>query len=172
MAEITRVPLQPIGKGILPKLWIGIVIAVLLAAGAAWATRYQGLEVTTLSEGTGGSPTIDDIVNVNYEGKLPDGTVFDSAEGAIFPVAGVVPGFSTALQQMQRGGRYEVFIPSDQAYGAEGAGDRIPPNADLTFTVELVDFRSEAELRAIQQQMQQMGLGGMGGAPGGAAAGN
>ncbi len=161
MTEITRVPLQPIGKGILSKLWIGIAIAVLLAAGAAWATRYQGLEVTTLSEGTGGSPTMEDVVNVNYEGRLANGTVFDSAEGAIFPVSGVVPGFGQALQQMKRGGRYEVFIPSDQAYGAQGAGDRIPPNADLTFTVELIDFRSEAELRAIQQQMQQMGLGGM-----------
>ena len=161
MTEITRVPLQPIGKGILSKLWIGIAIAVLLAAGAAWATRYQGLEVITLSEGTGGSPTMEDIVNVNYEGRLADGTVFDSAEGAIFPVAGVVPGFAQALQQMKRGGRYEVFIPAEQAYGAEGAGDRIPPNSDLTFTVELIDFRSEAELRAIQQQMQQMGLGGM-----------
>ena len=103
-----------------------------------------------------------------------DGTVFDSAEGAIFPVSGVVPGFGQALQQMKRGGRYEVFIPSDQAYGAQGAGDRIPPNADLTFTVELIDFRSEAELRAIQQQMQQMGLGGMAppqGAPQGVPAG-
>ncbi|GGD56585.1 FKBP-type peptidyl-prolyl cis-trans isomerase [Croceicoccus mobilis] len=174
MAEITRVPLQPIGKGILSKLWIGVVIAVLLAAGAAYASRYHGLEVTTLSEGTGGSPTLDDVVNVNYTGKLPDGTVFDQGEGAVFPVKGVVPGFRDALLQMKKGGRYEVYIPSDQAYGAEGAGNgAIPPNADLTFEVELLDFRSEAELRAIQQQMQAMGLGGMGGpgGPGGAPQG-
>ncbi len=64
-----------------------------------------------------------------------------------------------------------MFIPAEQAYGAEGAGDRIPPNSDLTFTVELIDFRSEAELRAIQQQMQQMGLGGMAPPQGAAPAG-
>ena len=134
MAEVTRVPLQPIGKGILTKLWIGIAIAVLLAAGVAWASRYEGVTVDTLAAGEGPSPSMDDIVLVNYEGRLPDGTVFDSGEQAAMPVGGVVPGFADALTRMQTGGRYVVNIPADLAYGDEGAGGGvIPPGSDLEF---------------------------------------
>lgn len=162
MTEVTRVPLQPIGKGILGKLWIGVVLAVLLAAGAAWATAYKGVTVDTLSAGTGPNPTADDIVLVNYEGKLADGTVFDSGERVPFPVNAVVPGFTQALLKMQKGGRYEVFIPAALGYGAEAKGP-IPANSDLNFTVELIDFRSQAEIEAMQRQLQQMG--GMPGMP-------
>ncbi len=169
MAEVTRVPLQPIGKGILTKLWIGIAIAVLLAAGVAWASRYEGVTVDTLAAGEGPSPSMDDIVLVNYEGRLPDGTVFDSGEQAAMPVGGVVPGFADALTRMQTGGRYVVNIPADLAYGDEGAGGGvIPPGSDLEFTVELLEFRSQAEIQAMQEQLRAMGLGGPGG-PGGAA---
>lgn len=164
MAEVTRVPLQPIGKGILGKLWLGIVVAILIAAGAAWATSYQGVTVETLSAGTGPSPAVEDMVLVNYEGRLADGTVFDSGDRVPFPVADVVPGFTQALTQMQKGGRYEVFIPSDQGYGSQARGT-IPANSDLYFTVELIDFRTPAQLEALQRQMQQMGIGGPGGMP-------
>ncbi|RVQ66475.1 FKBP-type peptidyl-prolyl cis-trans isomerase [Croceicoccus ponticola] len=157
MTEVTRVPLQPIGKGILGKLWLGVAFAILLAAGAAWATSYKGVTVDTLSAGTGNSPAETDIVLVNYEGRLADGTVFDSGERVPFPVNGVVPGFTEALQKMQKGGRYEVFIPAELAYGTEAKGS-IPANSDLTFTVELVDFRTQAEIEAMQRQMQQMGI--------------
>ncbi|AKM10807.1 FKBP-type peptidyl-prolyl cis-trans isomerase [Croceicoccus naphthovorans] len=163
MAEVTRVPLQPIGKGILGKLWLGVVVAILLAAGAAWATGYKGVTVETLSAGTGSSPAMEDVVLVNYEGRLADGTVFDSGERVPFPVNGVVPGFSQALVQMQKGGRYEIFIPSDLGYGSEARGT-IPANSDLTFTVELIDFRTQAEIEEMQRQMQQMGM--MPGGPG------
>lgn len=164
MAEVTRVPLQPIGKGILGKLWLGVIVAILLAAGAAWATSYKGVTVDTLSAGEGPSPAEEDIVLVNYEGRLADGTVFDSGERVPFPVNGVVPGFTEALVKMQKGGRYKVFIPSQLGYGAQTRGT-IPPNSDLYFTVELIDFRTQAQLEEMQRQMQQMG--GMPGMPGG-----
>lgn len=166
MAEVTRVPLQPIGKGVLGKIWLGIAIAVLLAAGAAWATAYRGVSVETLAAGTGPTPNSDDVVLVNYEGRLMDGTVFDSGERVPFPVDAVVPGFTQALQKMQKGGRYQVFIPAALGYGAEARGT-IPANSDLEFTVELIDFRSQAEIEAMQRQLQQMGaMPGMPGMPG------
>lgn len=164
MTEITRVPILPMGKGIITKFWIAVVVAILLAAGAAYAARYQGVTVDTLAEGEGPSPASDDVALINYEGRLKDGTVFDSAEGAVLPLAAVVPGFAEALTQMQRGGRYEVMIPSDQAYGDEAAGD-IPPGSDLYFTVEMIEFRSQAEIQAMQEQLRAMGLGGQGAPP-------
>jgi len=156
MAEVTRVPLQPIGKGILGKLWLGVAVAILLAAGAAFATSYKGVTVDTLSAGTGPSPAGDDVVLVTYEGSLADGTVFDSGERVPFPVDAVVPGFTQALQKMQKGGRYEVFIPAELGYGSQSSPN-IPANSDLYFTVELVDFRTQAEIEAMQRQLQQMG---------------
>ncbi|MDR7101811.1 FKBP-type peptidyl-prolyl cis-trans isomerase [Croceicoccus sp. BE223] len=157
MTEVTRVPLQPVGKGILGKLWLGVIVAILFAAGAAWATSYKGVSVETVTAGTGAMPGETDIVLVNYEGRLADGTVFDSGERVPFPVNGVVPGFSQALVQMQKGGRYEIFIPAALGYGAQAQG-AIPANSDLYFTVDLIDFRSQAEIEAMQRQMQQMGI--------------
>jgi len=175
MTEITRVPLQPIAKGSLTRLWIGIVIVLLAAAGVAWAavpkvqTLAEGVTIETLTEGTGPNPGATDFALVNYRGMLDDGTVFDENQQAPMPVDQVVPGFSTALQAMQAGGRYRVKIPAAQGYGAQGSGPGgpIPPNADLTFEVELIEFRTREEIMQMQQQMmmQQMMQGG--GAPGG-----
>jgi FKBP-type peptidyl-prolyl cis-trans isomerase FkpA len=67
----------------------------------------------------------------------------------------VIPGFTKALQQMQRGGKYKIHIPASLGYGAKGAGP-IPPNTDIDFEVELLDFRSLAEIQQQQQMMQQM----------------
>lgn len=180
MTEITRVPLQPIAKGSLTKLWIGIVIVLLAAAGVAWAavpkvqTLAEGVTIETLAQGTGPSPGATDFALVNYRGTLDDGTVFDENQQAPMPVDQVVPGFSTALQAMQAGGRYRVHIPAAQGYGAQGGGP-IPPNSDLTFEVELIEFRTREEIMQMQQQMmqqqmmQQMMQGG--GAPGAPGAG-
>ena len=167
MTEVTRVPLQPIAKGALSKLWIAIVLVALLAAGVAWASMPQSVDVQTVEAGEGPSPTRDDVALVNYKGTLPDGTVFDEGTQAVFPLSEVVPGFTKALEQMQRGGKYRIVIPSDLAYGAEGAGP-IPPNTDLTFDVELLDFRSRAEIEQQQQMMQQLQQmqAQQGGAPG------
>ena len=183
MTEITRVPLQPIAKGSLVKLWLGIVLAVLLAGGLAWASVPAGVEVETLTEGTGASPKASDVVFVKYVGKLADGTEFDRSRELPFPtnglipdgmpmqVSGVVPGFAEGLQQMQKGGKYRLRIPSKKAYGATPPpGAPIPPNADLVFEVELVDFMTEGEAQQRFQMLQQMmqAQQGQPGAPGAA----
>ena len=189
MTEITRVPLQPIAKGSLTKLWLGIAIIVLLAAGIAWASMPKGVEVDTLTAGEGPNPQPGDIVFVDYVGRLPDGTEFDRSppapqappaiaslipKGAPLEVDGVVPGFREALLKMQRGGSYRVHIPADLGYGANvDPNGPIPPNSDLEFDVTLNEFLTQQEAQAlsaqiqqimIQQQMQQMQQDG--GAPG------
>lgn len=172
MTEITRVPLQPIAKGSITKIWLGVAAIALAAGGVAYAALPPAPTVKTLTAGTGDSPTTDDVVLINYKGMLMDGTVFDQNKNYPNPVAQFVPGFSKALQKMQRGGKYEVVIPSELAYGATPpAGSPIPANADLKFEVELVDYKSLAEIRQQQQilqQLQQMqgGAGGPGGVPG------
>ena len=181
MTEITRVPLQPIGKGSIGKLWLGVVAAVALGAGLAWATIPASVKVVTERAGSGASPAASDVVLINYKGTLPDGKVFDQGERTPLEVSGVIPGFTKALQQMQRGGKYKIHIPASLGYGAKGAGP-IPPNTDIDFEVELLDFRSLAEIQQQQQMMQQMqqqmqgqgappaGAPGAGGPPPGATA--
>lgn len=191
MTEITRVPLRPIAKGSLTKLWIGVIVAIALAVLLAWSLAPKGYGLTVIEEGTGPSPTADDVVFVNYVGTLNDGTVFEETQpiplppqlrellpdGNPLPLQGVVPGFVEGVTQMKKGGRYELRIPSDKAYGADvPPGSPIPPNSDLTFDIELVDFMSNAEferrVQVITQMMQQQQgavMGAPGGAPGGEA---
>ncbi|KUR74914.1 FKBP-type peptidyl-prolyl cis-trans isomerase [Novosphingobium sp. FSW06-99] len=179
MTEITRVPLQPIAKGAIGKLWLGVVLAVALGGAVAFETRQKGLEVVTVKAGSGATPGLSDVVEVNYVGYLANGKEFDRGEHAGIPVEGVIPGFSKALQQMQKGGKYHVVIPARLAYGAKGVTNpqtgevSIPGNADLTFDIELLDYKSAAELmreRAMIQRLQQQ-MQGAGSAPGGAAGG-
>lgn len=167
MTEITRVPLQPIAKGAVAKLWLGVAAVALAAGGLAWATLPAGVEIDTVKAGTGPSPTISDVALINYKGTLPSGKVFDEGKQAVFPLEGVIPGFTKALEKMQKGGKYKVLIPSELAYGNKQAGD-IPPNTDLKFEIELLDFKSRAEIEAQQrmmQQLQQMQGAGPGGQP-------
>lgn len=158
MTEITRVPLQPIAKGALGKIWAGVAAIALAAGGIAYAALPPSVDVETLVAGQGGSPTRADVALVNYKGMFADGKVFDEGQRAVLPLSDVVPGFTKALEQMQRGGKYKVVIPSSLAYGAQGSGP-IPPNTDLTFEIELLDFKSRAEIeqqQAMMQQLQQM----------------
>lgn len=166
MSEITRVPLQPIGKGALGKLWLGVMAAALAAGGIAWAAKPPMVNVATLTAGEGPSPTLDDVVIVNYKGTLADGKVFDQGQ-APFPLKGVIPGFTMALQQMQKGGKYKVQIPSELGYGEKGIGP-IPPNADLTFDVEVMAIMNAEQFQMMQQMqaMQQMQGARPGGQPG------
>lgn len=169
MTEITRVPLRPIGKGSLTKLWLGVAAAVLLAAAIAWAAVPAGVEVETIAEGSGPSPTTADVVFIKYVGKLADGTEFDRSRELPFPtggllpegmpmqLSGVVPGFAEGLLKMQKGGKYRLTISADKAYGdSPPEGSPIPKNADLVFDVELVDFMSEADAQRRFQALQQM----------------
>jgi FKBP-type peptidyl-prolyl cis-trans isomerase FkpA len=109
----------------------------------AVVTTPSGLRFETLKPGSGPRPTAADEVLVSYEGHLADGSLFDaSARPTTFPVNAVVPGFSEALQLMQKGGRYRMWIPGALAYGARGVPGTIPPNAELEFIVTLVDLRA------------------------------
>ena len=185
MTEITRVPLQPVAKGSLTKLWIGVILAILVGAGLAWAAIPRGLSVDTEIAGTGPNPKVGEVVWVKYKGKLAaDGTVFDESRDIPLPVQGLfpegspfpledgatIPGFFNGLQQMQKGGKYTLFIPAEQAYGATPPqGSPIPPNADLVFEIEVVDIMSretfDRNLQVLQQTMQaQMGEQGAQGA--------
>jgi len=104
----------------------------------------SGLQYTILKEGFGSFPTMDDVVKCQYHGTLLDGTVFDSSvergQAAIFPVNGVIEGWAEAIQNMAVGSKWRLFIPSDLAYGQEGAGGLIGSNATLIFDVELLEI--------------------------------
>jgi len=109
-------------------------------------TLPSGLQYKVITEGTGKMPKLTDTVTVNYKGTLIDGTEFDSSykrgQPATFPVNGVIPGWTEALQLMKEGSKWQVFIPSNLAYGERGAGNQITPNAVLIFDVELISVKS------------------------------
>lgn len=106
-------------------------------------TTPSGLQYEVLEEGTGVQPAATDQVKVHYTGRLLDGTVFDSSvergEPATFGVTQVIPGWVEALQMMHQGAKWRLYIPAKLAYGANGAGPTIGPNATLIFDVELLE---------------------------------
>jgi len=192
MSEVTAVPLRPVAKGTVRKIWLGVGFAVVIGVGAALAGTYKqvamgqppsvflaknakkhgvvttasGLEYEVLAPGQGNSPGPQDIVLIDYDGKLLDGTTFDSTaqhgQPAVMPVAGSIPGFSEGLQLMKRGARYRFWIPPQLGYGEQGAGDGvIPPNSVLQFDVSL------REIAPQQPGYGQAGMGGAEGLPGG-----
>jgi len=120
----------------------------------------SGLQYQVIKAGKGPSPVATDTALVKYEGTLRDGTVFDANEQTPMPVGAVVPGFSEALQLMQKGGEYRVWIPSDLAYGESSPGDLVPSDSVLIFDVTLLDFISAEEMEELRQQMQAQGVPG------------
>jgi FKBP-type peptidyl-prolyl cis-trans isomerase FkpA len=185
--SVTAVPLRPIKKGSVAKLWAALIVLGLLAAALAWWTTGQhrftrtasGLGFQVVKEGEGPTPGPKDFALVNYVGRLPNGTVFDSNVGqqpAPFPVAegATVKGFAEGLRMMRKGGIYRLRIPPALGYGSRDMG-AIPPNSTLEFEVAVRAVMSEAEIRQMMQQqmlMQQLQGGGrgQGAAPGGAGA--
>ncbi len=184
--SITTVPLRPIQKGTLIKLWIGVVVLLAIAAVFAWCstarplamngtsedflswngnqsgvvTTESGLQYKILEAGDdAGSPGPGAGVIVNYEGRLLDGTVFDAAEQQPITLDSVVPGWSEGIQLMSRGARYRFWLPPAIGYGENGRpGTPIGPDAVMEFDVELLEFISREELMQLQmQQMQQQG---------------
>ncbi|QIQ86893.1 FKBP-type peptidyl-prolyl cis-trans isomerase [Erythrobacter sp.] len=191
MAEVTRVPIQPVAKGSLTKLWIGVILAVLVGAGLAFAAVPKGLDIDVIAEGEGPTIKVGDVAWVKYTGKLAaTGEVFDEtpelppqiaeAVRSIFPEGSpwemregmMIEGFFNGLLQMREGGKYELYIPAEQAYGDQPPpGSPIPANADLIFEIEVTDIMSQEKYErdmAILQQMMQSQMGGPPGAgPGG-----
>ena len=106
-------------------------------------TTASGLQYKVLVAGTGDKPTATDRVKVNYEGRLLDGTVFDSSykrgEPAVFGVSQVIKGWTEALQLMPVGSKWELYIPQEIAYG-DREQQKIPPYSMLIFTVELIEI--------------------------------
>ena len=163
-------PNRPANRGLSAKLWFVLVAILVAAIALAWLgagslrgqTTASGLQFRTIAEGSGPQIQPVDGVLIEYEGRLQDGTVFDSSEGRgpTPMIAGqVIPGFAEALTMMQQGGRYTVRIPSELAYGTTPPpGSPIPPDADLTFDVEVVQVVPNAALM----------MGPQGQAPGGA----
>ena len=103
----------------------------------------SGLQYVVLTEGTGAKPKATDRVKCHYEGRLTDGPVFDSSyrrgEPAVFPLNGVIAGWTEGVQLMGEGAKFRFFIPYQLAYGERGAGQSIPPYAALVFDVELIE---------------------------------
>ena len=106
-------------------------------------TLESGLQYKVLEAGSGPSPDADDRVTVHYRGTLVDGTQFDSSydrgEPETFQVDRIIPGWTQALQQMQQGAKWKLFVPPGLAYGEQGKGSTIPPNSALIFDIELLE---------------------------------
>jgi FKBP-type peptidyl-prolyl cis-trans isomerase FklB len=109
-------------------------------------TLPSGLQYTVLEAGSGKTPKAGDTVTVHYRGTLINGTEFDSSRKrnhpATFQVDRVIHGWTEALQLMQEGAKWQLFIPPDLAYGERGAGAKIPPNSALIFEVELLSVQA------------------------------
>ena len=110
-------------------------------------TTKSGLQYKVIKEGTGAVPKATDTVKTHYTGTLVDGTKFDSSvdrgEPAVFGVTQVIPGWTEALQLMKVGSKWQLAIPWDIAYGADGGG-RMPPNSVLVFDIELLGIEGES----------------------------
>jgi FKBP-type peptidyl-prolyl cis-trans isomerase FklB len=119
----------------------------------------SGLQYKILTAGTGPKPTASDSVVCNYRGTLISGTEFDSSykrgQPATFPVSGVIKGWTEALQLMPVGSKWQLFIPSDLAYGERGAGADIGPGATLIFEVELLSIEDKSKEKAPAQEPEQ-----------------
>lgn len=130
-----------------PPWMAGVVLGLaVLAAPTAWSqarvTTASGLVYESLQEGSGQAPQASDTVRVHYRGTLADGKEFDSSyqrgTPAEFPLGRVIPCWTEGVQRMKPGGKARLTCPPGIAYGARGAGGVIPPNATLTFDIELI----------------------------------
>jgi FKBP-type peptidyl-prolyl cis-trans isomerase FkpA len=124
-------------------LFVALALTLVLPSQAADSeTLPSGVNITHLRAGTGASPAASDAVRVHYRGTLADGKEFDSSykrnAPASFPLGRVIPCWTQGLQKMKVGGKARLVCPPSTAYGDRGAGGAVPPNATLTFEVELL----------------------------------
>jgi len=169
MSEVTAVPLRPITKGSLTKLWLGIAAVVVIGIGAAYVgTSRQvamamtpdeflaankggdvvetpsGLQYEVLREGSGPKATASDIVLVEYEGRLANGEVFDSSARhggpQPMPLQGMIPGWTEGLQLMNAGSKYRFWMKPDLGFGPVGVPGKIPGDALVIFDVTVKEI--------------------------------
>jgi FKBP-type peptidyl-prolyl cis-trans isomerase FkpA len=176
--SVTAVPIHPLKKGSVLKLWLGILLLALLAAAAAWWTTGKlrftktesGLEYQVVANGDGDRPGAGDIASINYA-MLSGGRVLESNRGRPpleQPIDQLPPFLSEALQLMSKGATYRIRVPEELSRGPDGSG----AGRKIVFEVTLVDFRavSAEERRQMQMmRMMQQQMQAPGGAPGGAA---
>lgn len=194
MSTVTAVPIAPTKRSYLVWLWIGIVAAIAAGAALAWVgtgtivaeradnatflswnkdkagvtETASGLQIETITEGAGASPTDADVALVNYKGTLRNGETFDASQQPTpLPVAGMIPGFTEGLKLMKKGGKYRLWIKPELGYGSEARRDQsgrevIPADSLLIFEVELLEFLPQS----VYMQMMQQQMGGVPGAPG------
>lgn len=159
--SVSQVPLRPIAKGSLAKLWLAVAALVALAYGIAYygAGQFRTVSVDTVTAGKGPYIGEMDGVIIEYTGRTENGTVFDTTDGrgpAPFLVMQVVPGFRQALTQMQQGGRYKIVIPGRLAYGENPPqGSPIGRNEDLSFDVHVLQVVPNAALTMSAAQQGQ-----------------
>ena len=159
--SVSQVPLRPVAKGTLIKLWLAVAALIAVAFAVAWfgAGQFKTVAVETVAAGKGPNITEMDGVIIEYTGRTENGTVFDTTDGrgpAPFLVMQVVPGFRQALVQMQEGGRYKILIPGRLAYGPNPPqGSPIGPNEDLSFDVHVLQVARNAALQYGGQQPGQ-----------------
>lgn len=134
-----------------------------------WKTAASGMQYRIIEAGAAERPQPTDTVTALYEGSLIDGTVFDSTakhnnEPLVYPLNRLIPAWGEAMAMIGRGGKMEIVVPSDLAYGDEGSPPTIPPGATLRFSFTLIDFKPAAPAPA---PGPGAGAGGPGGGPGG-----
>ena len=176
--SVTAVPIRPLARGSLLKLWIGLVVLALGAAALAWfgtvplqvVTTDSGLRYRVIEAGEGPTVTPADLVALRYELRKADGTLIQDSDQTGQPFVtsteGLFPGFAEGLQLMQAGGRYRLWIPPGlHVTQPMPAGAPFGPDDTLVFEVEVLQI---APGMAAMQQL--MGGGGAPGGPGGGAA--
>ena len=171
--SVTAVPIQPLSRGSVLKLWLGIFVLVLAAAALAWlGTRSQqretlpsGVQIQVLKEGDGPTVTPADLVALRYKLRKTDGTLIQDSDQTGQPFVtsteGLFPGFSEALQHMRATGHYRIWLPPGQhVQGPMPPGAPFSPQDTLVFDIQVLQI---APGMAAMQRM----MGGPGGAPGG-----
>jgi len=188
MSEVTAVPIRPIARGSMVKLWLGLILVCLAGAALAWvgtssmqvATTASGLRYQVLAAGEGPTITSADLVALDYTGRA-NGQVFDSSESRGQPLVtgttGMIPGFGEALQLMKKGGRYRVWIPPQLGYnGHVPEGAPFGPNDVLEFDIHIREvapgMAAAQQAQQMQQMQQQLEAAGHGAAGGNSAAGD
>ena len=189
MSSVTVVPIRPLAKGSVLKLWLALIVLCVAGAALAWVgtgrvqriTTGSGLQYQVLVEGTGPQITAEDALQLHMVGRRENGDIFASTLGQRPQEAtpdNFIPGFGEALRLMRNGARYRVWIPPHLGYqGSPPPGAPFGPNETLTFEIQVVDvapgaagmLRMQQQMQMqqqLQQQMQMQGAADGGGAPG------